>query len=201
MMYDKLKIVFVGEFLIFMGDIIVKVLMGECWKVLKCCDLKNVILFFDYEQRGLFILIVGSQDVVGVMIIKDIIGCFCFFFIVKLVQGVWFKVDSNWFMGIICLDWVYMDEVVFLCFLDCGMFCIIFVFIEILMKVLLVVNFLEILENQIIRDIFIKVNRMVVNYNNIIYFIFMVFEVVMVKNKFYKMVNMFLFKENVNGYS
>lgn len=201
MTYDKSKIVPAGESLTLMGDITVKAPTGERRKVLKCRDSKNVILFFDHEQRGLFTLIAGSQDVAGVMTIKDIIGRFRLPLTVKLVQGVWPKVDSNRFTGTIRLDWVYTDEVAFLCPLDRGMFRITPVPTEILMKVLPAANSSEILENQTIRDIITKVNRMVANYNNTIHLILTVPEAAMAKNKSHKMVNMFSPKENVNGHS
>ncbi|XP_048762824.1 uncharacterized protein LOC125671290 [Ostrea edulis] len=201
MTYDKSKIVPAGESLTLMNDVAVKAPTGERRKVLKCRDSKGVILFLDFEQRGLFTPIAGPQDVAGVMTIKDIIGRFRLPLTVKLVQGVWPKVDSNRFTGVIRLDWVYTDEVAFLCPLDRGMFRITPVPTEVLMKVLPATNSVEILENQTIKDIITKVNRMVANYNNTIHLILAVPEAAMVKNKSHQMVNMFSPKENVNGHS
>lgn len=201
MTYDKSKIVPAGEPLTLMGDVTVKTPTGDRRKVLKCRDSKNVILFFDHEQRGMFTPIAGPQDVAGVMTIKDIIGRFRLPLTVKLVQGVWPKVDSNRFTGIIRLDWVYTDEVAFLCPLDRGMFRITPVPTEVLMKVLPAANSKDILGNQTIKDIITKVNRMVANYNNTIHLILAVPEAAMIKNKSHQMVNMFSPKESVNGHS
>jgi hypothetical protein len=55
-----------------------------------------------------------------VLTIKDILSRFRLPLTVKLVQGVWPKVDKTLFTGLIRFDWAYTDETAFMCPIDKG---------------------------------------------------------------------------------
>ncbi|CAC5410942.1 unnamed protein product [Mytilus coruscus] len=116
--YDNSNIIPAGEQLILSGEITTLTSSGERLKFLKCTDSRNNTLFLSFDQRGLFTPIAGPNDVAGVFTIKDILSRFRLPMTVKLVQGVWPKVDKNRFTGLTRFDWAYTDETAFMCPID-----------------------------------------------------------------------------------
>lgn len=170
--FDKQTIIPAGEQLNLHGEVTMTV--AQCvgrGKFLKCTDSKGVTLFLGYDQKGLFTPIAGENDFTGVLKLSDITKRFRLPLTVRLVQGVWPKVESSRFTGIIRLDWAYTDENAFLCPLDKGNLRICPVPTEVPLKLVKSENMQEINESESFKNIMIKCNRMIMNYNNTIHLI------------------------------
>ncbi|KAK3089397.1 hypothetical protein FSP39_003321 [Pinctada imbricata] len=187
--FDKYKVVLAGEQLALAGDITVSSPMGDKIRLLRCTDTRGCNLYLQFDQRGAFSPIANDTDVTGVMTIKDILRRFRLPLTVKLVQGVWPKVDQNKFTGIVRLNWAYTDETAFVCPLDKGHFRITPVPTEVPLKLLTAKNNPEIAQSQAYQNIITKCNRMIANYNNTIHLILAVPESAINRSKHHSMVN------------
>ena len=189
--FDKYKVVLAGEQLTLAGDITVSTPMGEKMRLLRCTDTRGANLYFQFDQRGAFSPIASDNDVTGVMTIKDILRRFRLPLTVKLIQGVWPKVDQNKFTGIVRLNWAYSDETAFVCPLDKGHFRITPVPTEVPLKLVSAKNNTDIAQSQTYKNILTKCNRMIANYNNTIHLILAVPESAISKNRQHNMANAF----------
>lgn len=188
--YDNYNVIPAGEQLILSGEISTTTPSGEILKFLKCTDSRNNTLFLGFDQKGLFTPIAGPTDVAGVLTIKDILSRFRLPLTVKLVQGVWPKVDKTRFTGLIRFDWAYTDETAFMCPIDKGNVKITPVPTEIPFKLLTAKNMSNIAASVPCQDILTKCTKMVTNYNNTIHLIISVPESVM-KNRTHSFANIF----------
>ena len=173
MVFDKTKVVLAGEQLKLVGDVSVPVppnFQGQV-RLLKCEDSRGDTLYLSFDQKGLFTPIAGPTDVLGVFTIKDIIKRFRLPLTIKLIQGVWPKVDSSRFTGIIRLDWAYTDETAFICPLDRSAPRIYPIPTEVQLKLVSATNNNELKENEAFTNIMVKCNRLVGNYHNTIHLI------------------------------
>lgn len=173
MVFDKTKVVLAGEQLKLTGDISVPVPANFQGKVrlLKCEDSRGDNLYLSFDQKGLFTPIAGPTDVLGVFTIKDVIKRFRLPLTIKLIQGVWPKVDSSRFTGILRLDWAYTDETAFICPLDRAAPRIYPIPTEVQLKLVSATNNSELKENEAFTNIMVKCNRLVANYHNTIHLI------------------------------
>ncbi|XP_045159842.2 uncharacterized protein LOC123525136 [Mercenaria mercenaria] len=173
MTFDKTKIVIAGEQLKVLGEVPLQLPAGMERKVrlLKCVDSKGENVFLSFDQRALFTPIAGGDDVMGVFMIKDVIHKFRLPLTVKLIQGVWPKVDSTRFTGLIRLDWAYTDETAFVCPLDRNTPRIYPIPTEVSLRLVTAVNNSELKDNEAYTNIMVKCNRLVANYHNTIHLI------------------------------
>jgi len=193
--FDKSKVVPAGEQLTLIRSISIP---GERYQYLQCTDSKGLTVFLSFEQQGLFTPIAGPNDISGVFMIKDVLQRFRLPITVKLVQGIWPKVDASKFTGLIRLDWAYTDGTAFLCPIDKHSIRITPVPTEIPFKVTPAKNMVEIQESQVYQDVVLKCNRMVSVYNNTIHLIVAVPDSVMRKSKSHELANA-LAQQNVNN--
>ncbi|CAG2186978.1 uncharacterized protein LOC143058649 [Mytilus galloprovincialis] len=200
---DNSNIIPAGEQLILSGEITTTTSSGERLKFLKCTDSRNNTLFLSFDQRGLFTPIAGPNDVAGVFTIRDILSRFRLPMTVKLVQGVWPKVDKNRFTGLTRFDWAYTDETAFMCPIDKGEIRITPVPTDVPFKLVTAKNMSNISLTVPCQDMITKCNKMVANYNNTIHLIISVPESVK-KNRTHSLANIFSGQtkppiENKNG--
>ncbi|OWF54398.1 uncharacterized protein LOC110445145 [Mizuhopecten yessoensis] len=166
--FDKSKVIPAGEQLTLAGTVNGP---GDRVKFLRCTDSKGVVLYLSFDQQGTFTPIANPGDVSGVFMFKDIVKVFRLPLTVKLVMGVWPKVDPSKFTGYMRLDWTYTDETAFLCPLDKHSIRITPVPTEVPLKLNPVQNMEEIKESQSFKDMMTKCNKMIANYNNTIHLI------------------------------
>ena len=193
MVFDKTKVVLAGEQLKLTGDISVPVpahLQGKI-RLLKCVDTRGDNLYLSFDQKGLFTPVAGPTDVLGVFTIKDIIKRFRLPLTIKLIQGVWPKVDSSRFTGVIRLDWAYTDETAFVCPLDRAAPRVYPIPTEVNLRLVSASNNSELKENEAFTNIMVKCNRLVANYHNTIHLIVAVPEGA-VKAKSHTFANMYI---------
>ena len=173
MTFDKTKVVLSGEQLKLTGDFSLQLPPSAEGKVrlLKCTDSKGETLFLSFNQKGLFTPIASETDVMGVFTMKDVIQRFRLPLTVKLVQGVWPKVDSNRFTGIIRLDWAYTDETAFVSPLDRQAPRIYPIPTEVNLRLAAATNNDDLKDNEAYTNIMVKCNRLVSNYHNTIHLI------------------------------
>ncbi|KAH3698622.1 hypothetical protein DPMN_086166 [Dreissena polymorpha] len=192
MTFDKTKVVIAGEQLKIVGDLTIQTPsnIDGLVRLLKCTDVRGDALYLSFDQRGLFTPIANETDVTGVFLIKDIINRFRLPLTVKLVQGVWPKVDTTRFTGLIRLDWAYTDEIAFVCPLDRTVPRIYPIPTEVSLRLVTAVNSEELKANEAFTNIMVKCNRLVSNYHNTIHLIISVPEGVM-KATSHSMANMY----------
>ncbi|XP_033737858.1 uncharacterized protein LOC117325619 [Pecten maximus] len=166
--FDKSKVIPAGEQLTLSGTVNGP---GDRVKFLRCTDSKGVVLYLSFDQQGTFTPIANPGDVSGVFMFKDIVKMFRLPLTVKLVMGVWPKVDTSKFTGYMRLNWTYTDETAFLCPLDKHNIRITPVPTEVPLKLTPVQNMPEIKECQPFKDMMTKCNKMIANYNNTIHLI------------------------------
>lgn len=173
LVFDKTKVVLAGEQLKLTGDVSVPVPANFQGKVrlLRCEDSRGENVYLSFDQKGLFTPIAGPTDVLGVFTIKDILKRFRLPLTIKLIQGVWPKVDSSRFSGLIRLDWVYTDETAFICPLDRAAPRIYPIPTEVHLRLVSATNNSELKENEAFTNIMVKCNRLVANYHNTIHLI------------------------------
>ena len=171
MIFDKAKVVIAGEQLKLIGEVSVPVPSKGNVRLLKCVDTRGDNLYLSFDQKGLFTPIAGPTDVMGVFTIKDIIKRFRLPLTIKLVQGVWPKVDSSRFTGVVRLDWAYTDETAFICPLDRSAPRIYPIPTEVNLRLVSASNNSELKENEAFTNIMVKCNRLVANYHNTIHLI------------------------------
>lgn len=186
--YDNSNIIPAGEQLILSGEVNTTTSTGERLRFLKCTDSRNNTLFLSFDQAGLFTPIAGPNDVTGVFMVKDLLTRFRMPLTVKLVQGVWPKVDKNRFTGLIRFDWAYTDETAFICPLEKGNIRITPVPTEIPLKLLTAKNMADTCASVFYQETILKCNKMVANYFNTIHLIISVPESV-VKNRSHSLAN------------
>lgn len=170
--FEKTRVVMAGEQLKLIGDFAMQA-PGTEGKVrmLKCVDIKGDNVYLSFDQKGVFTPIASHNDVTGVFLIKDIIHRFRLPLTVKLVQGVWPKVDSNRFTGLIRLDWAYTEETAFVCPLDRNVPRIFPIPTGVNLRLVVATNNNELQDNEVFSNIMTKCNRLVGNYNNTIHLI------------------------------
>lgn len=192
MTFDKTKIVIAGEQLKVHGEVPIQFPTGKERKVrlLKCSDSKGENLFLSFDQKAMFTPIAGEGDVIGVFMIKDVINKFRLPLTVKLIQGVWPKVDSTRFTGLIRLDWAYTDETAFVCPLDRNTPRIYPIPTEVNLRLVTATNNNDLKDNEAYTNIMVKCNRLVANYHNTIHLIISVPEGA-VKAKNHTMANIY----------
>ncbi|XP_052776717.1 uncharacterized protein LOC128214335 [Mya arenaria] len=192
MTFDATKVVIAGEQLKIIGDYTIDTPVSLPGKVrlLKCKDIKGDDLYLSFDQTGLFTPIASATDVAGVFLIKDIMHRFRLPLTVKLIQGVWPKVDSNRFTGLIRLDWAYTDENAFVCPLDRNVPRIFPIPTEVNLRLVSAVNNEELKANEAYTNIMVKCNRLIANYHNTIHLIISVPESAM-KTKSHTMANIY----------
>lgn len=166
--FDKTKVIPAGDQLTLSGAVNIP---GDTKRYLRCVDTKGVGLYLSFEQQGLFTPIAGPSDVSGVFTMKDILTRFRLPLTVKLVMGVFPKVDPSKFTGVIRLDWAYTDDTAFICPIDPNNLRITPVPTEIPLKFTPCTNMSDLQEGQTYKDVMIKCNKMVSNYNNTIHLI------------------------------
>ena len=191
MIFDKAKVVIAGEQLKLIGEVSVPVPSKGNVRLLKCVDTRGDNLYLSFDQKGLFTPIAGPTDVMGVFTIKDIIKRFRLPLTIKLVQGVWPKVDSSRFTGVVRLDWAYTDETAFICPLDRSAPRIYPIPTEVNLRLVSASNNSELKENEAFTNIMVKCNRLVANYHNTIHLIVSVPDGA-VKAKSHTFANMFV---------
>lgn len=171
--FDKTKIVIAGEQLKVLGEVPLQFPSGKEGKLrlLKCTDSKGENVFLSFDQKGLFMPIASDGDVMGVFMIKDVIHKFRLPLTIKLIQGVWPKVDTNRFTGMIRLDWAYTDETAFICPLDRNTPRIYPVPTQVNLRLVTATNNNELKDNEAHTNIMVKCNRLVANYHNTIHLI------------------------------
>lgn len=82
--------------------------------LLKCVDMKEQLVFFLFEQKGLFSPIAGTGNISGVHNIKGLLEKFRLPVIVRLVHGIIpTRMDKNSFTGVFRLLSLYTDETAF----------------------------------------------------------------------------------------
>jgi len=192
MTFDKTKIVISGEQLKIIGEYAIDTTVATQGKVrlLKCVDSRGEDLYLSLDQKALFTPIASENDVTGVFLIKDIMHRFRLPLTVKLIQGVWPKVDANRFTGLIRLDWAYTDENAFVCPLDRNQPRIYPIPTEVNLRLVTAVNNDELKANEAFSNIMVKCNRLITNYHNTIHLIISVPEGVM-KAKSHTMANLY----------
>lgn len=173
--FDKSKVIPAGEQLTLAGTVNGP---GERVKFLRCTDSKGVVLYLSFDQQGTFTPIANPGDVSGVFLFKDIVKMFRLPLTVKLVMGVWPKVDTSKFTGYMRLNWTYTDETAFLCPLDKHSIRITPVPTEVALKLTPVQNMDVFKEDQSFKNVMTKCNKMISNYNNTIHLIVAVPDVV-----------------------
>lgn len=185
MTFDKTKIIIAGEQLKVLGEVPLQLPPNKegRLRLLKCVDSKSENVYLSFDQKGVFTPIASEADEMGVFMIKDVIHKFRLPLTVKLVQGVWPKVDSSRFTGLIRLDWAYTDEVAFVCPLDRNTPRIYPIPTDVSLRLVTAVNDGELKDNEAYTNIMVKCNRLVANYHNTIHLIISVPEgVVKAKN-------------------
>lgn len=190
---DKSRVVTAGEQLTLTGDVSrqLPTESGPNVRLLKCVDSNGETLYLRLDQKGSFMPIASPTDIMGVFRIKDVIERFRLPLTLKLVQGVWPKVDSSRFTGIIRLDWAYTDETAFVCPLDNkGTPRIYPVPTEVNLRLTSATNSKEVLESGVLTAVMAKCNRLVANYHNTIHLIISVPEGA-VKAKSHTMANLY----------
>ncbi|KAL3867619.1 hypothetical protein ACJMK2_040500 [Sinanodonta woodiana] len=191
--YDKTKIVPIGEQLTLLGDITLPTApnFDGIVRLLKCTDSKGIVLYLSCDQKGMFTPInSGPDDFTGVFTVKDIVKRFRLPLTIRLVQGVWPKVDTNRFTGIIRLDWVYTDETAFICPTDKHNMRIYPIPTDVSIKLQMASNVQELRLSPAMNTIIIKCNKMVTNYFNTIHLIVSVPETAL-KSRSHTMANLF----------
>lgn len=171
--FDKTKIVIAGEQLKVLGEAPLQFPVGKESKLrlLKCTDTKGENVFLSFDQKGLFMPIAVDDDLMGVFMIKDVIHKFRLPLTVKLIQGVWPKVDTSRFTGMIRLDWAYTDETAFICPLDRNTPRIYPVPTQVNLRMVTATNDSDLKDNEAYTNIMVKCNRLVANYHNTIHLI------------------------------
>ena len=150
-------------------------------KLLRCINNKGENVYLPFDQRGTFSAIATPDNITGVQQIHSIVKKYRLPLTVKLVQGVWPRVDSNRFTGLIRLDWVYIDETAFVCPFEKDQLRMIPVPLGAPLHVCPAVNFKSMTERDNYKSILHRCNRMISNYNNTIHLIISVPDAV-VKN-------------------
>lgn len=107
----------------------------------------------------------------GVLQIRDIIQKYRMPLTVKLVHGIWPKVEKERFTGLIRLDWVYVDDTVFMCPFEKDTVRMIPVPLDSSLQVTPSINFKALTEKESYKKLHSKCSRMVSNYNNTIHLI------------------------------
>lgn len=173
MTFDRTKIVISGEQLKVIGEVPLQLPPGKegTVRLLKCVDSKADNIFLSFDQKAVFTPIASETDVMGVFMIKDVIHRFRLPLTVKLVQGVWPKVDSTRFTGMIRLDWAYTDETAFVCPLDRNTPRIYPIPTEVNLRLVTAANNGDLKANEAYTNIMVKCNRLVANYQNTIHLI------------------------------
>lgn len=173
MTFDKTKIIIAGEQLKVLGEVPLQLPPNKegRLRLLKCVDSKSENVYLSFDQKGVFTPIASEADEMGVFMIKDVIHKFRLPLTVKLVQGVWPKVDSSRFTGLIRLDWAYTDEVAFVCPLDRNTPRIYPIPTDVSLRLVTAVNDGELKDNEAYTNIMVKCNRLVANYHNTIHLI------------------------------
>ncbi|XP_041359313.1 uncharacterized protein LOC121375763 [Gigantopelta aegis] len=170
--FDKTRVVTAGERLILCGDITLPSPQhNKKVKMLKCYDSKDENIYLSFDQKGIFTPVAGPDDLLGVLSIRDIVRKFRLPLTVKLVQGVKPKVDPSKFTGLIRMDWVYTDETAFVCPLEKNHIRILPVPTDTNLQLAMASNHLDLKKSEMFRNLSIKCNRMISNYNNTIHLI------------------------------
>ncbi|XP_064605573.1 uncharacterized protein LOC135470515 [Liolophura sinensis] len=181
---ERHRTVVTGELLKLSGEVIIPAQTSKSpngkLKLLRCIDSKGESVYFAFDQRGLFAPLAKRDGISGVHTIKDLLAKFRPPLTVKLIQGVFPKVDKSRFNGVVRLDWVYQDDTAFVCPItkesnlrmlpvptDCPL------------KLVTATNIQQIKESDVYKKVMIRCNRMIANYNNTIHLIMAVPEVVM----------------------
>ena len=116
---DKSRVVHTGEQLTLVGEAAgpfttPKGIFKK--KLLKCVDMKEELVYFLFEQKGLFSPIAGSGNISGVHNIKGLLEKFRMPIMVRLVHGIIpTRMDKNSFTGVFRLLSLYTDETAFVC--------------------------------------------------------------------------------------
>lgn len=169
LIFNKTKIVTAGDQLTITGEPAIQ--MPGKLPLLKCTDSNGEAVYLSFDQKCCFTPIANDGDVLGVFMIKDVISRFRLPLTVKLVQGVWPKVDKNRFTGLIRLDWVYSDETAFVCPLDRNIPRIYPISTEVKLRLVTATNNNELKETESFKNIMVKCNRLVSSYHNTIHLI------------------------------
>lgn len=140
-------------------------------KLLRCINIKGENVYLPFDQRGTFSSIATPENITGVQQIHDIVKKYRMPLTVKLVQGIWPRVDSHRFTGLIRLDWVYIDETAFVCPFEKDQLRMIPVPLGAPLHVCPAVNFKSMTERDNYKSILHRCNRMISNYNNTIHLI------------------------------
>lgn len=187
---ENYKIIPAGEQLLLAGEITIPLLSKDAKvKLLRCFDSKGTNIYLSFDQKGSFSPVALPGEITGVFTMKEILKRFRLPLTVKLVLGVWPKVERNRFTGLVRLDWVYTDETAFLCPLDKNL-KIFPVPTEINMRLVPSKNIKTVAKSDGFTGIMSKCNRMVNNYNNTIHLIISVPESVL-KTKSHTFANLF----------
>ncbi|KAH3698449.1 hypothetical protein DPMN_085970 [Dreissena polymorpha] len=198
MTFDMKKVVNAGEQLKIVGDLTTCTQtisnMVTQVRLLKCTDVRGDALYLGFDQRGLFSPVANETDVTGdvtgVFLIKDIINRFRLPLTVKLVHGVWPKVDATRFTGLIRLDLEYTDEIAFVCPLNRKAHRLYTIPTEVSLGLSTAVNNKDLKVNEAFTNIMVMCNRLVANYYNTIHLIISLPEGVM-KGKSHSMANVY----------
>ena len=170
--FDKTRVVIAGEQLKLIGDFSMQAPGSEGKvRMLKCVDCKGDNVYLSFDQKGVFTPIASQNDVTGVFLIKTILHRFRLPLTVKLVQGVWPKVDNNRFTGLIRLDWTYTEETAFVCPLDRNVTRIFPIPTEVNLRLVTATNNNELKDSDAFNNVIVRSNRLVSNYNNTIHLI------------------------------
>ncbi|XP_029639590.1 uncharacterized protein LOC115214529 [Octopus sinensis] len=166
------KLVQVGEQLLLSGDITTSVQSrNHKIKLLRCINNKSENIYLPFEKRGIFSPIYSEDMYTGVLQIRDIIQKYRMPLTVKLVHGIWPKVEKERFTGLIRLDWVYVDDTVFMCPFEKDIIRMIPVPLDSSLQLAPSTNFKALTEKESYKKLHSKCSRMVSNYNNTIHLI------------------------------
>lgn len=155
-------------------------------KLLRCITNKGENVYLPFDKKGIFSSIATPENITGVQQINDIVKKYRMPLTVKLVQGVWPRVDSNRFTGYIRLDWVYVDETAFVCPFEKDQLRMIPIPLNAPLTVCPAANFKSMTERDNYKSILHRCNRMITNYNNTIHLLISIPDIV-VKNRSNKM--------------
>ncbi|GAB1608372.1 uncharacterized protein LOC106878872 [Argonauta hians] len=166
------KVVQAGEQLLLSGDITTSFPpRNGIVKLLRCVNSQGENVYLSFEKRGLFSPIYSDDMFSGVLQIRDIIRKYRMPLTVKLVHGVWPKVEKERFSGLIRLDWVFVDETVFVCPFEKDIIRMIPVPLDAPLHISPSTNFKLLAEKELYQKIHSKCSRMLSNYNNTIHLI------------------------------
>ncbi|KAL8590225.1 hypothetical protein ACOMHN_010420 [Nucella lapillus] len=141
-------------------------------KVLYCVDSRGDNVYLSLDQKGgVFSSIAEENDFTEVFTIRNIIRRFRLPLTVKLVYGVRPKVSESKFSGLIRLDWVFMEETVFVCPLEKNHVRLLPVPCDVTLQLVTATNHKELENSDMFQSIQAKCARMVSNYNNTLHLV------------------------------